>query len=86
MKLLCKVCDRAFHLKPSKVKTGRGQFCSRACRDKGVLSTRRKLTLQQVCEIRERYRPRKISCRMLGEQYGIALQNVWRIVAGKAWV
>jgi hypothetical protein len=43
------------------------------------------LTDEIVREIRASYVPRKVSCRKLGEKYGVSLQTVYRAVMGKTW-
>jgi len=37
---ICQHCGQAFLIYPSKVKMGKGKFCSRACSDKGAIGNR----------------------------------------------
>ena len=44
-----------------------------------------KLTAAQVAEIRRRYRPRKITLAMLGEEFGVSQATISMIVNSKRW-
>jgi hypothetical protein len=46
---------------------------------------RYKLTVEQVEEIRKNYSDRKISCRIIGEKYGVNSQIINSILLGKSW-
>lgn len=37
MQVICKECGKAFSTYPSKVKIGRGKYCSKACSDRNTL-------------------------------------------------
>lgn len=44
-----------------------------------------KLTAREVADIRAAYRAREVSCRALGEQYGVSLACIQDIVSGRSW-
>lgn len=52
---------------------------------KGELNGMSKLTESQVLEIRNKYIPRKYSCRKLASEYGISATKVCQIINNKAW-
>ena len=43
------------------------------------------LTEEQVREIRSAYVPLKVTCRMLGERYGVTQSNIHAIVTRRSW-
>lgn len=55
------------------------------CSAKGEKVASSKLTEQQIIEIREKYIPKQISLKSIGDEYGIAFQTVSRIVNNKSW-
>lgn len=83
---LCRVCDKEIVVHANRWRRGRGKFCSWRHRRLGLMNTRSKLTFAQVCEIRERYVPRKVTQNQLAREYGIAPRNIWGIVHFKTWV
>jgi hypothetical protein len=44
-----------------------------------------KLTEAQIRSIRARYKPWKVTLKMLGEEYGVSSTNIKQIVTGMAW-
>jgi hypothetical protein len=86
--MLCRICERAFAVKPSRTKTGRGKYCSRQCFSADLRGKGTKLTFSQVCEIRESYRPNQRGQQLvkrLAALYGIHPVSMYRITGGQAW-
>jgi hypothetical protein len=52
---------------------------------KNILS-RRKLTLQQIDEIKKKYVPRKYTIRMLSQEYGVDYRTMWDIINQKSYI
>lgn len=52
---------------------------------KGDAAGNRKLTARQVAEIRARYQPRRVTARMLAEEYRVSLAAIKAILAGRNW-
>ena len=50
------------------------------------VASNRKLTAEQVLEMRERYAAGGVSQRDLGEMYGVATATVWAIIKRKRWM
>jgi hypothetical protein len=40
VEVVCQYCGKTFLIYPSKIKRGKGKFCSRACADKGAVGNR----------------------------------------------
>lgn len=57
---------------------------NRQARGKGA-GTKRRLTPEQVIDIRERYVPREITCAMLAAEYGVCLRTIHDIVRRSTW-
>lgn len=86
----CLECDEAFHVKPSSVLKGWGKFCSWFCRNthghiQGSRNPNAKMSWDKVVEMRERYRPYKVSVRRLASEYGLSVQQTFDILKGRAW-
>lgn len=53
--------------------------------NRGIRHGLSKLTEEQVISIRARYKPWKVTLKMLAKEYGVTLDNIKRIVTGDAW-
>ena len=52
---------------------------------RGEAHPRARLTEEAVRDIRRRYRPRKVSCQMLADEYGVHWSSVYLVVTNKVW-
>lgn len=52
---------------------------------RGANANGAKLTEAMVEEIRRRHQPRVVTCRMLGAEYGVHPETIWRIVRRLSW-
>lgn len=81
----CHSCDKPIEIIPSRLKAGRGKFCSRRCYKKETLSTRASLTIQAVCDIRENYK-RYVNTRIsFARKYGVTRSSVDKVISGVTW-
>lgn len=50
MKTKCKICGKEFNIYPSKIKQGRGKYCSRECYDKAVRHNTQEIMVKRICQ------------------------------------
>lgn len=93
---ICKRCEKEFHCRENSPQSK--DYCSYRCQRKteqgiesgkwwlrGENNPHTKVTWEQVDEIRNIYANGQISCRKLGEKYGLSADGVHAIVSGRNW-
>ena len=90
-------CDNRLCCNPAHLRTGtyldnnrdcvnKGRFVKAAsCHKPGSANPASKLTERDVLEIRRRHKPRRVTYKMLGKEFGISHTNVRLIVRRKTW-
>ena len=58
---------------------------NRAYRPIGILNTQSKISDAVAQQIRDEYKPRKVTQKMLSEKYGICQQTISKIILNKTW-
>lgn len=81
---LCRACHRRYDLTPELEEKGKKNLWW-AKEGQRSPTPARKLTDEQVIEIRERYAKGDISQMQLGREYGVTGENIYHIVRRKIW-
>lgn len=90
--IVCHKCDNPPCVNPAHLFLGTYQDNARDRASKGRSRPRKgetngnsKLTLEQVLEIRSRFKPRVVTRVKLAEEYGVNVETIGRIVQGRGW-
>jgi hypothetical protein len=83
---VCHHCDNPICVNPHHLFIGTRADNHRDMDAKGRRYLYRKLSPDQVAEIRARYVPRVVSMATLAREYGVSPMAIHKIISGKTWV
>lgn len=82
----CAQCNGPVRAPPCDLKRGKFKYCKAKCRQRARAGYARKLTLDQVAEIRETYRRYVTPMEDFALRFGVDRRTIFSVVHGRSWV